>query len=70
MQQLYLDAMSIVAKYGKPDIFLTFTCNPKWPEITENLYPGQYACDRPDLVSRVFKMKLDKLLKDIHVSGV
>jgi len=29
MQQLYQDAMAIVAKYGKPDLFVTYTCNPK-----------------------------------------
>ena len=27
--QLYQDAMSIVRRYGKPDLFITFTCNPK-----------------------------------------
>ena len=36
MQQNYQDAMAIVAKYGKPDLFLTYTCNPKIREITEN----------------------------------
>ncbi|XP_065671642.1 uncharacterized protein LOC136089520 [Hydra vulgaris] len=33
--------MAIIKKYGKPDLFITFTCNPKWREITENLYPGK-----------------------------
>ena len=70
MQQLYLDAMCIVARLGKPDIFLTFTCNPKWEEITENLLPGQTASDRPDLVARVFKMKLEAIKKDIFEDGV
>ncbi|GBL92128.1 hypothetical protein AVEN_91480-1 [Araneus ventricosus] len=32
-----VDTMSIFAKYGSPDLFITFTANPKWPEITENL---------------------------------
>ena len=53
MHQLYLDAMSLVSKQGKPDLFLTFTCNPKWREITDNLLPGQTAADRPDLVECV-----------------
>ena len=70
MQQLYLDAMCMVAKLGKPDIFLTFTCNPKWEEITENLLPGQTASDRPDLVARVFRMKLEAIKKDIFEDGV
>merc|ERR1712002_882968 len=57
--------MALVAKYGKPDLFLTFTCNPKWREVTENLLPGQTSSDRPDLISRVFKLKLNELLADI-----
>jgi len=26
--QNYQDAMAMIAKFGKPDLFLTFTCNP------------------------------------------
>ena len=62
MQQNYQDAMAIVRKYGKPDLYVTFTCNPKWKEIVDNLLPGQTAADRPDLVARVFKLYLDELL--------
>ncbi|XP_047124302.2 uncharacterized protein LOC124807004 [Hydra vulgaris] len=51
-------------------IIITFTCNPKWREITENLYTGQNANDRPDLVTRVFKLKLNNLLNDIFEHGV
>ena len=65
MYQHYQDAMTIVTKYGKPDIFLTFTANPKWSEIVENLLPHQSASDRPDLVSRVFHLKLKALLHDL-----
>ena len=39
MQQLYQDAMSIVRRYGRPDLFITFTTNPNWPEIQEELLP-------------------------------
>ena len=73
MQQNYQDAMAIVCKYGKPDLFRTFTCNPKLPEITTNLKPHQQPQDRPDLVARVFKQHLQELLKDIthtHVLGL
>jgi hypothetical protein len=31
--QRYLDAMAIVRVYGAPTMFLTYTCNPMWPEI-------------------------------------
>nr|XP_027067565.1 uncharacterized protein LOC113693193 [Coffea arabica] len=37
MRRRYLDAMALVQKYGKPDIFITMTCNPAWKEIQENL---------------------------------
>jgi hypothetical protein len=70
MQQHYQDAMSIVRKYGKPDLFLTFTCNPRHKDIVENLLPGQTAADRPDIVSRVFKLHLGELLKDIKKRNV
>ena len=46
MFQLYQDAMAIVRKYGKPDLFITMTCNLKSREIEENLLPGQSASDR------------------------
>ena len=61
----FQDAMAIVRKYGKPDLFLTFTCNPKWQEIEEALNEGESYTDRPDLCVRVFKMKLDALLLDL-----
>ena len=72
MQQNYQDAMAIIAKFGKPDLFLTFTCNPKSPDITQNLTQGQRVEHRPDLVARVFKRQLQELLTDIkekHVLG-
>ncbi|XP_058797015.1 uncharacterized protein LOC131667548 [Phymastichus coffea] len=62
MQQCYQDAMAIVNEKGKPDIFLTITCNPKWPEIQENLLSGQQACERPDIVARVFHVKKERLV--------
>ncbi|XP_051154931.1 uncharacterized protein LOC127277677 [Leptopilina boulardi] len=65
MLQNYQDAMTIVWKFGKPDLFITMTCNPKWREITENLLDGQTASDRPDLVARVFELKKEELLNII-----
>ena len=41
IKQCYEDAMCIVEHYGKPDLFVTVTCNPKGPEIVNNLLPGQ-----------------------------
>ena len=37
MNMHYQDAMAIVRKHGKPSLFITFTSNPKWPEITQNI---------------------------------
>jgi hypothetical protein len=62
MNSRYQDAMAIVRSLGTPDLFITFTCNPKWPEITSALKPGQQAADRPDLTNRVFKMKVASTL--------
>jgi hypothetical protein len=63
--QLYQDAMAIVRSAGKPDLFITITCNANWPEIREALLPNQTAQDRPDLVARVFRLKLKAILADI-----
>jgi hypothetical protein len=65
MGQLYQDAMARVCKFGKLDLFVTFTCNPKWKEITDAFLLGQTAKDRLELVTRIFNLKLDTLLKDI-----
>ena len=65
MQQRFQDSMALVRKFGKPDLFLTMTCNPKWPEITQLLEPHQKAQDRFDIVTRVFHVKLHKMMKDI-----
>ena len=43
MHQLYQDSMSIIREFGKPDLFITFTCNPKWQEITSALLKDQTA---------------------------
>jgi len=65
MGQLYLDAMVRVCKFGKPDLFVTFTYNPKGKEIIDALLPRQTAKDRPELITHVFNLKLNAFLKDI-----
>lgn len=72
MAQLFQDAMAIVRKLSKPDYFVTFTCNPNWPEVKAELELGQSSSDRPDLTARIFKMKLNALMHDLvqkHVLG-
>ena len=56
------DGLCYVQHYGRPDLFITFTCNPAWDEIRENLRPGQVPADRPDLTARVFKQKLKTMI--------
>jgi hypothetical protein len=61
---LYLDALTLPQRYHAPDLFITFTCNPKWPEITAALPNGDYK-DHPDIVARVFWLKFQAMMKDI-----
>jgi len=37
MVQNYQDAMAICKQSCSPDAFITFTCNPQWPEIKRAL---------------------------------
>jgi len=62
--------MAIVQQMAKPDLFVTMTCNPYWPEITSQLLHDQTPQDRPDLTARVFHAKLDALKKDLYQNGV
>ncbi|CAE1140668.1 unnamed protein product [Acanthosepion pharaonis] len=64
------NAMTYVRKYGRPDLFITFTCNPKWYAIVKELMPGQSAYDRPDLIARVYHLKLGKLMDVIKKGQV
>ena len=57
--------MAVVSQRGRPDLFITFTCNPKWPEIQGALQPGEVAEDRFDIATRIFKLKLKALQNDI-----
>jgi len=67
MIQNYQDAMAIGNWTGYPDLFITFTCNPKWPEIVCFLEKRRLKPDdRPDILCKVFKMKLDNLIKDLR----
>ncbi|XP_076943263.1 uncharacterized protein LOC143613447 [Bidens hawaiensis] len=73
MIQNYLDAMCLCRWYGYPDFFLTITCNPGWPEVKRFLKDTNLNSeDKPDILCRIFKMKLDsmiKLLKDKALFG-
>ncbi|XP_026433135.1 uncharacterized protein LOC113330554 [Papaver somniferum] len=70
MHQRYHDAMALVQKYGKPDLFITMTCNPNWEEIQRELKPRQQAHDRPDLTMRFFHATFEELKVDLFTKGV
>ena len=68
--QKFRDAMAIVGRYTKPDLFVTFTCNPGWKEIVDELEPGQTASDRPDVTARIFYAKFQMLMDDLLKKNV
>ncbi|GBM31854.1 hypothetical protein AVEN_56947-1 [Araneus ventricosus] len=69
MRERCEDSMSIFGKYGASYLFITFTANPKWPEITENLRPSEHTTGLPDLLARVYNLKLKSLMDDLTVHG-
>ncbi|XP_061344069.1 uncharacterized protein LOC133290038 [Gastrolobium bilobum] len=65
------DAFAICRWAGYPHLFITITCNPKWPEITRFVRARQLNPeDRPDILCRVFKFKLDQLLHDLKKENI
>lgn len=70
MQQRFQDAMAMARYYRKVDLFVTMTANPEWVEIQQELLEHQVVYDRPDLVSRVFHLKLQALVDDIYKHGI
>lgn len=71
--QAFQDSMAVVGQLGKPSLFITFTCNPKWDEIVRNIPPGDVANNHPMIVVRVFMAKVKHLIDTIwkmHIFGV
>jgi hypothetical protein len=60
------DALALRRALGNITLFTTLTANPTWPEILEELEPGQNANDRLDVVTRVFKNRLAALRKKLE----
>ena len=68
MYKHYLDALAIAQKYGKFDLFITMTMNPKLEAVAKNLqFTGMTAADRADIVNRVFQHMLTDLISDIKL---
>ncbi|GFT29872.1 ATP-dependent DNA helicase [Trichonephila clavipes] len=68
MQEHTQDAMTYVRNYGRPDLFIMFTCNTAWPEIAIELFLGQKPHNRHGLLTRVFHGKL-KILMNLITKG-
>jgi hypothetical protein len=66
LKKLAQEGLCVVSEYGNPTLFITVTCNHKWPEIQERLLPGQTAFDRPDIVDQVFHQRLQAFLANIR----
>ncbi|EPZ34211.1 hypothetical protein ROZALSC1DRAFT_31569 [Rozella allomycis CSF55] len=57
--------MAIVLEFGKPDLVITVTYTPAWPEIKNNLMLNKTAQDRPDIGALVFNQKLQLIIQDL-----
>ena len=66
LKQLAIKALDVVSAVGRSCLFITLTCNIKWPEIVSQLLPGQTAFDRPDIVTRVFHARLEAFLHNLR----
>jgi len=62
MQQRKQDAMVYVAKNGRLDIFITMTCNSNWSEIKSCLSQHSKPQYRNNIITRVFHLKIKKLV--------
>lgn len=68
----FQDSMVVVRAMGTPHLFITMTCNPSWPSISDSTFSGGSSSDRPDLEVQVFHIKMMSLLDDLtkkHVLG-
>ncbi|XP_076926976.1 uncharacterized protein LOC143590357 [Bidens hawaiensis] len=71
IMQNYLDAMCLCRRFGYPDFFITITCNPNWPEVKRFLKDTTLKSeDRPDILCRLFKVKLDALIKLVNDKSI
>ena len=69
MIQNYQDVMVICCWIDRPNLFITFICNPKLSEIQDYLNwiseQKKKKDDQPGIVDCVFKTKVDQLMRDL-----
>lgn len=68
MHERAQDAFTYVRYYGSLDLFITFTCNPKWNGIQKVLLLEIKHYHQSDIIERVFnyrtKQLMDLLIKE------
>jgi hypothetical protein len=62
---LYHDALALPAAFHLPDLFITVTFNPEWPELARMMPAHSSVHDHPDVVARVFWIRFSRIMKDI-----
>ena len=62
------DCLALRKALGPVTLFITFTTSPRWPEILSELWPGQSANYRPDLIVCIFQQYLSSFMKDLHAT--
>ncbi|XP_048334874.2 uncharacterized protein LOC125423772 [Ziziphus jujuba] len=63
--------MAICKWVGYPELFITLTCNPKWREVVHFVESrGLKPEDQPDILCRIFKVKLDQLINDLRQNKI
>jgi len=60
------NALHILTQLGQHEHFLTLTCNIDWEEFKILIPPGTSIYHRSDIVSEVFKNRLNKMLYDLR----
>jgi len=67
---LYHDALALPAAFHLPDLFITVTFNPEWPEMARLMPVNSSIHDHPDVVARVFWIRFSRIMQDIVDNGV
>jgi len=72
MRRHFLDAMAICSQIAYLDFFITFRCNLNWLEIEEALQQQweQNANNRPNIVAKVFLLRLRELMWDFKETNI
>ena len=68
--RLFQNAMALPRRFGRPDLFITMTCNPAWSEISPALPARSTWQQHPDIVARVFMIKVASLIDDIRMKKI